>query len=115
MTSFRQFLANVAVLLAMCVICSCTDKQTKMANDVVADDPKVRMNAVSELRHKPDPEVLKKLIAKYEHGKGEAKYRAGHALLEVTDSINKKSKGEEDDDSRWAGVTNQVEANTGKR
>jgi hypothetical protein len=115
MISFRQCCSGFTVLLAMFVMCSCQDRKTKMVNEVVHNDPKIRERAIAELRQRPDPDVLKKLIAKYEHETGEARLRAGHALLEATDSINKKSKGEKDDDARWGGVSGQADAKTGNK
>jgi hypothetical protein len=115
MISFRRCCAGPAVLLVMLAMCSCQDRKTKMVNDVIHDDPRIRSRAISELRQRPDPEVLKRLMAKYERGTGESSLRAGHALLEVTNSINKMSKGEKDDDSRWGGTKGEADAKTDRK
>jgi hypothetical protein len=105
---------QIAILLSCLVFLSaCPGKKTGFVNDVVHDDPKVRNQAIRALQKKPDPETLRKIMTKYYQSTGVEKSRAGYALLEVTDSVNKNKKSDKDENSKLSSIAAGLEAEKG--
>ncbi len=88
------------IIISSIILISCVDNKTKAVNDVVHNDPQIREKAIKELKARPNAETLQKLVATYHSSEGETRLRAGHALLDITESIKAMSKGKIKDDRK---------------
>jgi hypothetical protein len=85
----------IKVSAVLCVIWlgACTaDPKSRLVKDVLAEDPKVRQNAIIELKARPDREVLTALSQRLKTGNVQMERRAGRALLEVIEDIKQKKE-----------------------